>query len=63
MAPYQSKDEINHMLIHNSNKLRILLTAVVDIHRAAKRRGKFLPLPSENEGNNCFGIYETSWIK
>ena len=35
---------------------------VVDIYWAAKRRGKYPPLFTEVELNNCFSIYHTSWI-
>ena len=35
---------------------------VVDIYRAAKRRGKYPPLFIDTEVNNCFSIYHTSWI-
>ena len=35
---------------------------VVDIYRAAKRRGKYPPLFTDTEVNNCFSIYHTSWI-
>ena len=35
---------------------------VVDIYRAAKRQGKYPPLFTDTEVNNCFSIYHTSWI-
>ena len=37
---------------------------VVDIHWAAKRRGKYNPplSPTLRTVNNCFSIYHTSWI-
>ena len=30
---------------------------VVDIYRAAKRRGKYLTLATDTEVNSCFSIY------
>ena len=33
---------------------------MVDICRAAKQRGKYLPLFTDTEVNNCFTIYQTS---
>ena len=48
------------MIINNySPKWRWI---VVDIYRAAKRRGKNPPLFTDTEVNNCFSIYHTSWI-
>ena len=35
---------------------------MVDIYRAAKRRGKYPPLFTDTEVNNCFSIYHTSCI-
>ena len=35
---------------------------VVDIYRAARRRGKYPLLFIDTEVNNCFSIYHTSWI-
>ena len=35
---------------------------VVDIYRAAKRQGKYPPLPTETEVNSCFSIYQNSEI-
>ena len=35
---------------------------VVDIYQATKRRGKYSPLFTDTEVNNCFSIYHTSWI-
>ena len=32
---------------------------VVDIYRATKRRGKYPPLATDTEVNNCFSIYLT----
>ena len=36
---------------------------VVDIYRDAKRRGIYLPLFTDPEGNSCFSIYQIRWIK
>ena len=30
---------------------------VLDIYRAAKQRGKYPPLATDTEVNNCFSIY------
>ena len=30
------------------------------MYRAAKRRGKYLPLLTDSKANNCFRIYQTS---
>ena len=35
---------------------------VVDIYRAAKRRGRYPPLFTSTSVNNCFSIYHTRWI-
>ena len=36
---------------------------MVDIYRAAKRRGKYPTLATDAEVNSCFSIYENSEIK
>ena len=36
---------------------------VVDIYRAAKRRGIYPPLFTDPEGDSCFSIYQIRWIK
>ena len=33
------------------------------IHRDAKRRGMYLALFTDPEGDSCFSIYQISWIK
>ena len=33
---------------------------MMDFYRGMKRRGKFLPLFTETEVNNCFSTYQTS---
>ena len=47
---------IINLSIHNnySPKWRRL---VVTIYRAAKQRGKYPPLATDTEVNNCFSIY------
>ena len=35
----------------------------MDIYREAKRRGIYLPLFTDAEGDSCFSIYQISWIK
>ena len=36
---------------------------MVDIYRDAKRRGIYLPLFTDPEGDSCFSIYQIRWIK
>ena len=36
---------------------------MVDIYRVAKRRGIYLALGTNPEGNSCFSIYQNNWIK
>ena len=36
---------------------------MVVIHRDAKRRGIYLALLTDPEGDSCFSIYPISWIK
>ena len=36
---------------------------VVDIYRGAKRRGIYLALGTDPEGDSCFSIYQNIWIK
>ena len=36
---------------------------VLNIYRDAKRRGIYLALFTDSEGDSCFGIYQISWIK
>ena len=46
---------VDHGIINNySPKWRWL---VVDIYRAAKRRGKYSTLATDTEVNSCFSIY------
>ena len=33
------------------------------IYRDAKRRGIYLALFSDPEGDSCFSIYQISWVK
>ena len=35
----------------------------VNIDRDAKRRGRYLALFTDPEGDSCFSIYQISWIK
>ena len=36
---------------------------MVHIYRDAKRRGIYLALFTDPEGDSCFSIYQISWIK
>ena len=36
---------------------------IVGIYRDAKRRGIYLALFTDPEGDSCFSIYQISWIK
>ena len=36
---------------------------MVDIYRDVKRRGVYLVLFTDPEGDSCFRIYQISWIK
>ena len=50
-----------HLKIFNNYSLK-WRWIVVDIHRAAKRRGLISTIFTDTEMNNCFSIYHTSWI-
>ena len=52
---------VNIGCIFNNYSPKWRWIAVV-IYRAAKRRGKYPPLFTDTEVNNCFSIYQTSWI-